>query len=122
VPRQTSEIFIGYSLFSSSGSKVGLIVKIEIRRDIFSPGSRVSVQKKTCSLRSHFLPDIFMVESAENGTGYNPQFPLFVGADCICLPRNHSGPLPEFPVRDYCAGDHEIQTLASLARHMAGGF
>jgi len=32
VPRQTSEIFIGYSLFSSSGSKAGLI---EIRRDSY---------------------------------------------------------------------------------------
>ena len=90
-----------------------------------------------------FSPGHIHVESAENGTVYNPQFPLFVGADCICLPRNHGGPLPELPVRDYCvgaqhcsnepiqtgadgdafrSGDHEIQTLASLARHMAGGF
>ena len=36
-------------------------------------------------LRSHFLPDIFMVESAENGTGDDPQFPLFVGADSIAF-------------------------------------
>jgi hypothetical protein len=44
VPRQASEIFIGYSLFSSSGSKVGLR---EIRRDsFFSWLTSVRTEKK----------------------------------------------------------------------------
>ena len=75
-----------------------------------------------------------MVESAENRTGYDPQFPLFVGAECIAFhgttvdlcwnsrsetavraPRIVvTNPFRQEPPQMlFVQGDHEIQTLAS---------
>jgi hypothetical protein len=91
VPRQTSEIFIGYSLFSSSASKVGLI---QIRSDSFFSRLRsVRTEKRTCCLSSHFLPDILMVESAENRTEYLPAISSVRRCRLYCLPRKHGGPV-----------------------------
>ena len=65
---------------------MGLIEKIEIRSYSFSSGlATVRTEKRTCCLRSHYLPGIFMVESAENRTGDDLQFPLFGGADCLAF-------------------------------------
>ena len=115
---------------------MGLIRKIETIRyySFFSALASVRPEKRTCCLRSHFLPGIFMVESAENSTGDDPQFPLFVGADCIAfhatavaLCRNSrsqttvrapsivvTNPFRQQPTEMLLVqGDHEIQTLAS---------
>jgi hypothetical protein len=57
---------------------------MEIQSDgHFSRIIGADVQKRACGLRSPLLPSIFTVESTENRTEDDLQFPLFVGADCI---------------------------------------
>ena len=81
-----------------------------------------------------------MVESAENGTEHDPQFPLFVGADsvafhgtAVALCRNSrpettvgapsivvTNPFRQDPPEMlFVQGDHEIQTLASYGPHQS---
>jgi len=82
MPRQKLQIFIGLIVFQfreQGGSDR------DTTRQFFLQAHGVRTEKRTCCLRSHFLPDAFMVKSAESGTGYDPQFPLLVGADCIAF-------------------------------------
>ena len=64
---------------------VGKIIKLglmEIPSDgLFSQLMGAEVQKRACGLRCRLLPGIFMVESAENRTGDDLQFPLWGYAD-----------------------------------------
>jgi hypothetical protein len=132
VPRETSEIFIGYSLFSNAGSKVGLI---EIRRDSFFPWltsvrtenghvayatifsqtyswwspprtGREMTRNFLCSLVQILLPS---TEPRWSSAGI-PGLRLLCGAPSIVV----TNPFRQEPTEMFFVQwDHEIQALAS---------
>ena len=96
-------------------SKVGLIDEDgdTTRPFLLLAGEVVRTEKSTCCPRSHFLQAYFMVESAENGTGNDPQFPLLGGADCTAF-HGTAVALAEFPVRDYSQEAPWVSSLYGL--------